>query len=870
MVRRGCSLMAGAHEATVTGGGTAVSGVVVARSRRVAVPENPYPGLRPYQIGEEVLFFGRDRAVNAMVDVLAAQRLLVVLGSSGSGKSSLVNCGLVPALHRGTLAEAGSNFRVAQLRPGQRAIGALARALARPGLLFDRQPEGLPLSDVVESSLRLSRGGIADVVQQARVAPGVSLLIVVDQFEQLFRFGKAQSVTDEQLVEERTAFVSLLLEASQQRELPLYVVITMRSDFLGDCCAFEGLPAAINRGQYLVPRMNRDERRLAIRGPALVAGADLDPVLVTRLVNEVGDDPDQLSVLQHALNRTYDHWKHNGGIRKGAIGADDYEAVGTMKSALDQHADALVSKLGEARQRLAERIFRALTDAVSDARGVRRPLACERLCRIVGAPRSEVQVVLDVFRSPDASLLMPPLSEALQPDSVIDISHESLMRAWNRLRVWAKREAECAQMYRRLAGDATLHARKEMSLWHEPELSLGRNWQVQERPNPAWAELYGGDFEQAAEYLRRSWRAKRWRQGLALGFALAFAGTALGVPGATAWAERERGLQLKNEAQIARQTQLRLENEVAAQREVERAAELRLAHETAERDRHEQEQARLLEELAVLESTTPTLHQEVKKLRARIRALRVEVISLREHNARDSYEISTIRAETSFLDGRNEVLTSTLSQRQAELEALSQRLALLKLDQERLIAANEAAERQLDALQRENERLRLALEAVGFESAGEHGGGFGEGTGLGGVDRMLPRGGGGVSVSPDIERFEFLQDQSRMQKSLIQEYGEVRQMLEAELDTAKARRASLKRTLDKETKARAAARSHDAAVVQKLGAAYSAVAQTSEDNATLRLAIEREQAIADELKRAIGAVSFENERMKQALQQVRR
>src|SRR5271168_2299951 len=98
---------------------------------------NPFPGLRPFREEEEYLFFGRERQVDVMVDKLAARRFLAVVGTSGSGKSSLVNCGLRPALHRGYMTSAGASWRMATFRPGNDPIGASAKALAAPGVLFD-------------------------------------------------------------------------------------------------------------------------------------------------------------------------------------------------------------------------------------------------------------------------------------------------------------------------------------------------------------------------------------------------------------------------------------------------------------------------------------------------------------------------------------------------------------------------------------------------------------------------------------------------------------------------------------------------------------------------------------------------------------
>lgn len=476
------------------------------------LPPNPFPGLRPFREDEETLFFGREAQVDAMIDKLAATRFLAVVGTSGSGKSSLVNCGLVPALHRGLMAGAGSAWRVATLRPSNRPLRALAEALARPGLLVSQHTDdsGFTPAEMMEATLCMSKLGLVDAFEQAHLDTHQNLLVVVDQFEELFRY-QALAVSATQAAaahaartrEDATAFINLLLEVGAHHELPVRVVLTMRSDFLGECAQFFGLPEAINRGQYLVPRMTRDERRSAIAGPVGVGGAEIDPVLLTRLVNDVGDNPDQLSILQHALNRTWASWQQDGGT--GALALRHYEAVGTMARALNQHAEEAFGELAVGRPRaLAEALFKAITDKVTDARGTRRPTRLDTLCEVTGASAAELTNVIDVFRDPARSFLMPPASTALQSDTPIDISHESLMRVWDRLRAWGDEEAQSAQTYRRLAETAELHRAGSAGLLRQPDLKFAIDWQQRQQPSAAWAGRYRDGFEATTEFLRRS------------------------------------------------------------------------------------------------------------------------------------------------------------------------------------------------------------------------------------------------------------------------------------------------------------------------------------------------------------------------------
>jgi len=475
------------------------------------LPSNPFPGLRPFRQGEEALFFGREAQVDAMIDRLAGTRFLAVVGTSGSGKSSLVNCGLVPGLHRGLMDRAGSVWRVATLRPGNRPLRALAEALARPELLGPAAADdgtGFSPTELMEALLRMCKLGLVDACQQAHLGPRQNLLVVVDQFEELFRFralaaGGPQAAKGQ---EDATAFVNLLLEAAAHPDLPVYVVLTMRSDFLGDCAQYVGLPEAINRGQYLVPRMSREERRAAIAGPVGVCGAQIDPVLLTRLVNDVGDDPDQLSLLQHALNRTWANW-HEGG-RVGPLSLVHYESIGTMAQALDKHAEEAYAALRDpAQQALCAELFKAITDRGTDARGTRRPTRMDTLVAITGANADELAAVIEVFREPTRSFLMPPAGTPLAPDTPVDISHESLMRVWQRLRGWVDQEARSAQIYRRLSETAELNAAGRAALLRPPDLPLALDWQAREQPTAAWADRYRPGMDAALQFLQHSQQA---------------------------------------------------------------------------------------------------------------------------------------------------------------------------------------------------------------------------------------------------------------------------------------------------------------------------------------------------------------------------
>ena len=179
-----------------------------------AAPLNPFPGLRPFDPDEDHLFFGRETATDELLRRLRRNRLLAVVGSSGSGKSSLVRTGLIPSLHSGFMVQAGSTWRVAILRPGEDPIGNLAAALDRPEVLRTGDELAGASRMMLEATLRRSPQGLADSVRYAGIGGHENVLVLVDQFEELFRFKSVSRRADAR--DEAVAFVTLLLEAAQQ------------------------------------------------------------------------------------------------------------------------------------------------------------------------------------------------------------------------------------------------------------------------------------------------------------------------------------------------------------------------------------------------------------------------------------------------------------------------------------------------------------------------------------------------------------------------------------------------------------------------------------------------------------------------------
>jgi WD40 repeat protein len=487
------------------------------------IAANPFPGLRAFQPGEADRFFGREQQIEELARRLGEVPLLAVAGASGCGKSSLMIAGLLHYLTHQTAEDGGMQWRPVRMRPGNHPINNLADGLAAalPGVASD----GANRAAALDGRLRLGGRALVEAVRTARLEPNVRLLVAIDQFEEIFRFKR---MTDP---EEATAFVRLLLHAAWEPNSRVSVVLTLRSDALGSCADFRDLPEAINRGQYLVPKLTREQRREAIVKPVELRSCKIAPRLVQRILNDVTDDFDDLPIMQHVLTRTWQCW---AAACRGSRPIDlvDYEATGGGGAALSNHADEAYTSL-TGLSAVVERVFRALTERIAEGTEIRRPLAFEQLCAVTGRDRSEVEQVVERFRRPDTAFLMPSQDVALATNPVIDISHESLMRQWRRLREWTQREAESRAELLRLVEAARLYARGAGDLWRGRDLDRVLEWREGEQPTAAWVGLATGgdgdvqwqsaqtflaDSRQTAEHERKSRRRLRLAlRGLAAG-----------------------------------------------------------------------------------------------------------------------------------------------------------------------------------------------------------------------------------------------------------------------------------------------------------------------------------------------------------------
>ncbi|OFX83938.1 MAG: hypothetical protein A2W99_03730 [Bacteroidetes bacterium GWF2_33_16] len=462
---------------------------------------NPFPGLRPFKIEESHLFFGREGQSEEILNKLSNEKFVAVIGASGSGKSSLIYCGLVPVLYGGFIGDQNSTWRIITTRPGNSPIENLSAAIIKETSDVNKTDDDIIKQKFNSSLLRSSSLGLVETVKQSFDLTKENILIIVDQFEELFRYKSSRK--DLSTYNESEAFVKLLVNANKTKDVPIYIVLTMRSDFIGECSQFHELTELINDSNYLVPQMTREDFRMAVEGPVAVGGAEIEPQLVQSLLNEVGDNPDQLPILQHALMRTWDYWTEHSDTNL-PISISDYEAIGKMEKALSEHANEAYDELSESEKWICESMFKTITEKGNDNRGIRHPTSIRNIASIAQADIEDVIRVVDPFRASGRSFITPAYDIKLNADSIIDLSHESLMRIWNKLKVWVEEEWNAVQMYMRLSEASEMFQLGKTGLWRPPDLQLALNWREKQKPTLSWAQRYNPAFERAIVYLETS------------------------------------------------------------------------------------------------------------------------------------------------------------------------------------------------------------------------------------------------------------------------------------------------------------------------------------------------------------------------------
>ncbi len=404
--------------------------------------EPPFKGLNFFDEADAGLFFGREALTARLAahvqsflvpDFAGQHRFLAVVGASGSGKSSIVRAGLVPALRQMTCPGNGPqgiqpafDDAIFVFTPTARPVEALAVTLTCDG---NSLGETVRLLDELAGDPRCLHLAASRVAFQHKVG---HVLLVLDQFEELFSLCRDEH--------QRKVFVDNLLHAART-EGPTIVVIALRADFYALCAPFDDLRQALSEGQQYIGAMNAAELRQAIEEPAQRGHWAFEPGLVDLLLREVGDAPGALPLLSHALLET---WRRRSGRTLTLAG---YEEAGGVSGAIARTAEMTFQQLAMEQQVIARNIFLRLTELGSSGDGEDAPELFTRrrvaLSELIPQPEETSSVQLVLTRLADARLVTTT-------HDTVEVTHEALIREWDRLREWLNENRAGLRLHRQL------------------------------------------------------------------------------------------------------------------------------------------------------------------------------------------------------------------------------------------------------------------------------------------------------------------------------------------------------------------------------------------------------------------------------------
>jgi len=456
------------------GGGSVGTAIITNSSIILPEPENPYKGLRAFQQADSQDFFGRDGLIDRIIDRLSEDtkiaRFLAVVGPSGSGKSSVVKAGVMPALRNNAIPGSEDWFAI-EMVPGIDPMEELEAALLRIAV---NPPESLL------SQLNEDERGLVRAVKRVLPTDDSEILLLIDQFEELF------TLVDEEEI--RTHFLDSLIEAVNDPRSRIRVIITLRADFYDKPLNYNRFGMLMRARTEIVLPLSTDEIERAISGPAERVGMHVEPALLSAIVADVNDQPGALPLLQYALTELFER-------RDGhTLTLTSYQDIGGTLGALARRAEELFESLGDEGQEAARQMFLRLVtlgEGTEDTR--RRALQSELLS--IGQDKDEMSMVIDAF---GRYRLLTFDHDKQTRTATVEVAHEALIRQWARLRGWLDESRADLRTQRRINAAA-----REWTIAKKDVSFLARGYRLEQFEG--WANdtsLSLNDIE--AEYLQAS------------------------------------------------------------------------------------------------------------------------------------------------------------------------------------------------------------------------------------------------------------------------------------------------------------------------------------------------------------------------------
>lgn len=464
--------------------------------------------LLPEVDGKKVNYLpGRRRQVFDLLGLFQSSQIISLFGENGTGKSTLIQKGLIPELKKGFLGIGGRKWKTATIRPGISPLENLSASIAH--LIDQDYKQKLEDEYLLTSKMRSSNEGLRlAALQYLNQNTGYNYLLVIDNFEDLFQF-KDTGTNEEEWRSNLNSFIQNITKCASFSDIPIYFLIILRSDYVANIFDYRNFNEIISKSQYSIPQLRKSEFQEIIISLLAPYNKLITNDAINLLYSKIGKDIKNLKLLKLCLEKTIVQ------TNKEAIKEINSEILIeiALNSLYTEKLEYFYNSCTETEKVLSAKLFKQITNS-QEGSNQRKPIRIEKLLKVIGVELNELKpLLLNYINNIDFVIeIIPTYQERLETEelsflsetAVINIKNEQFIPYWPRLVEWIKQEKESQEIYKRLSETAKLFDQDLTGYLRPPDLDFTLNWYKEQNPDELWANQFDGNYKKAIEYLLES------------------------------------------------------------------------------------------------------------------------------------------------------------------------------------------------------------------------------------------------------------------------------------------------------------------------------------------------------------------------------
>jgi hypothetical protein len=466
-------------------------------------------GLRPYQKEEADIFYGREKEVEGLLQILQKDKLVTLIGAPGTGKSSLINAGLIPRLEKGFLAQAGKQWAVCKFRPGISPMENLAYSLTSEGsLTLDGKANTEDFSEYMHTLKDLASLGMVEIFNKSQINGKKNLLIVIDQLEDLFTF---ERFFDSDQSEQDDLLFDMVARTVKIKDTAIYFALVIQSDYLSHLSQYAKLQEMISKSQYAIPNFSKAGITAIVENNFLEQGLSFSNSAFKSIVDDLASDATLLPNMQFLFRQIIAHKNEDTDSEASQVATPEIDALGGINHCIQQAFETSYKSLSDTQKIHFEKINKALYNFENANDGKYEQI--ERISVIAGLSTQEISdVIFQLKAVVDESFeIIPRAITGVPKNDIYSLNHDDLLsnkyflqRNWKQENQWIYEEEESYKSFKNFSELTENFNSGKASLLFTPELEMAQEWVENDNHNTNWAKKYSFNFQNTVDYIYKS------------------------------------------------------------------------------------------------------------------------------------------------------------------------------------------------------------------------------------------------------------------------------------------------------------------------------------------------------------------------------